>query len=170
MDLPNLLIIVIAVLAIGGVAVWYFLDRRRRAALRERFGPEYERTVRATGDRKHAERELEHRAERVRKLDIRPLAPEQRARFAEEWRSEPTLGYTHYQPAQLTTVGKRATLWCYEWVLDLEEIEARIEALKFRGAKGTRRRCVHSGSVARPPPAGTRKRFLNSAASCMAPK
>jgi hypothetical protein len=85
-DLLTLVLIVIAVLAIAGVAAWYFLDRRRRTALREQFGPEYERTVRATGDRKHAERELEHRAERVRKLDIRPLAPEQRARFAEEWR------------------------------------------------------------------------------------
>lgn len=86
MDLPILLLIVIAALAIGGAAVWFFLQQRRRTGLREQFGPEYERTVRATGDRKRAERELEHRAERVKNLDIRPLAPEQRARFAEEWR------------------------------------------------------------------------------------
>ena len=58
-------------------------------------------------------------------------------KFAKKYRSLPTLGFTHYQPAQLTTVGKRATLWCYEFVMDLEEIEHRLENLPFRGAKGT---------------------------------
>jgi adenylosuccinate lyase len=59
------------------------------------------------------------------------------ARFAERWRDLPTLGYTHFQPAQLTTVGKRASLWCYDFVLDLHEIEHRLGTLRFRGAKGT---------------------------------
>lgn len=59
------------------------------------------------------------------------------ARFAEQYRDMPALGFTHYQPAQLTTVGKRATLWCQEFVLDLEEIERRIETMPFRGVKGT---------------------------------
>ncbi len=59
------------------------------------------------------------------------------ATFAKKHRFLPTLGFTHFQPAQLTTVGKRATLWCYEFVRDLEEIEYRITSLKFRGAKGT---------------------------------
>lgn len=59
------------------------------------------------------------------------------ARFAEQYRDLPTLGFTHLQPAQPTTVGKRATLWCYDLVLDLEEIEQRIAALRFRGVKGT---------------------------------
>lgn len=58
-------------------------------------------------------------------------------KFAEQYRSMPTLGFTHYQPAQLTTVGKRATLWCYEFVMDLQELEHRIENLPFRGVKGT---------------------------------
>jgi len=58
-------------------------------------------------------------------------------KFAQQYREMPTLGFTHYQPAQLTTVGKRATLWCYEFVMDLQEIEHRIENLPFRGAKGT---------------------------------
>jgi adenylosuccinate lyase len=59
------------------------------------------------------------------------------ARFAEHWKDLPTLGYTHFQPAQLTTVGKRACLWCYDFVLDLHEIEHRLGRLRFRGAKGT---------------------------------
>lgn len=59
------------------------------------------------------------------------------ARFAAAYRDLPCLAYTHLQPAQPTTVGKRATLWCYDLVLDLEEIETRLEKLRFRGAKGT---------------------------------
>jgi adenylosuccinate lyase len=59
------------------------------------------------------------------------------ARFGEQWRDLPTLGFTHFQPAQLTTVGKRACLWCYDLVLDLRELEHRIQTIRFRGAKGT---------------------------------
>jgi len=58
-------------------------------------------------------------------------------KFAKKYRSLATLGFTHYQPAQLTTVGKRATLWCYEFVTDLQEIEHRLDTLPFRGVKGT---------------------------------
>ncbi len=57
--------------------------------------------------------------------------------FAEQWRDLPTLGFTHFQPAQLTTVGKRACLWCYDFLLDYQELEHRIESLRFRGVKGT---------------------------------
>jgi adenylosuccinate lyase len=59
------------------------------------------------------------------------------ARFAKRWKDLPTLGFTHFQPAQLTTVGKRATLWAYDLVLDLAELQGRSDALKFRGVKGT---------------------------------
>jgi adenylosuccinate lyase len=59
------------------------------------------------------------------------------ATFAVKWKDLPTLGYTHFQPAQLTTVGKRATLWAQDLAIDLEEIEYRIATLRFRGVKGT---------------------------------
>ena len=59
------------------------------------------------------------------------------AAFAREHRDLPTLGYTHFQPAQPTTVGKRATLWIQDFLMDLEEVEGRMEGLPFRGAKGT---------------------------------
>jgi len=57
--------------------------------------------------------------------------------FAKQYRKMPTLGFTHFQPAQLTTVGKRATLWCNDFVSDLAEIEYRIANIPFRGVKGT---------------------------------
>ena len=57
--------------------------------------------------------------------------------FAREWRAEPTLGYTHLQPAQPTTVGKRATLWMQDLVLDLADLDHRIGTLPCRGVKGT---------------------------------
>lgn len=59
------------------------------------------------------------------------------ATFATTWKDLPCLGYTHFQPAQLVTVGKRATLWCHELILDLHEVEHRLASLKFLGVKGT---------------------------------
>jgi len=57
--------------------------------------------------------------------------------FAQNYRDLPCLGYTHYQPAQLVTVGKRATLWAYELILDLTDVERRLSDLRFLGVKGT---------------------------------
>lgn len=59
------------------------------------------------------------------------------AKFAMEYKDLPTLGFTHFQAAQLTTVGKRTTLWMQSLLLDLEELDFRIENLRFRGVKGT---------------------------------
>ncbi|MBD5133966.1 MAG: adenylosuccinate lyase [Clostridiales bacterium] len=59
------------------------------------------------------------------------------AGFADKYKSLPTLGFTHFQAAQLVTVGKRATLWMNELLQDLEEVEYRISALKLLGCKGT---------------------------------
>lgn len=57
--------------------------------------------------------------------------------FAEKYKGMPCLGYTHLQPAQLTTVGKRATLWLNEFLMDLDEIDHRIGELRLLGSKGT---------------------------------
>jgi adenylosuccinate lyase len=59
------------------------------------------------------------------------------AAFARHWRAEPTLGSTHLQPAQPTTVGKRATLWMQDLLLDLADLDHRIATLPCRGVKGT---------------------------------
>ncbi len=61
----------------------------------------------------------------------------QLSKFAEKYKSMPALAYTHLQPAQLTTVGKRATLWTNELLMDIDELEYRIAGLKLLGSKGT---------------------------------
>ena len=57
--------------------------------------------------------------------------------FAERWKDEPTLAYTHFQAAQPTTIGKRATLWCQDLIIDLENLDFQLLSLKFFGCKGT---------------------------------
>ncbi len=59
------------------------------------------------------------------------------AKFADEYKAQPTLAFTHFQPAQPTTVGKRATLWMQEFLLDLEDVDYVLNGMKLLGSKGT---------------------------------
>lgn len=82
----TLIALIAVVVLIGAALTWVVLEGQRRKRLRARFGSEYDNTVRRSGGRLRAESELEAREKRVKEYEIRPLAPETRARFAEEWR------------------------------------------------------------------------------------
>jgi hypothetical protein len=80
-------LVILALVVVVVIAIGLFLMRRRRSeSLREQFGPEYKRAVDQYGDQGKAEAELGAREKRVRKLDIRALAPEERSRFADAWK------------------------------------------------------------------------------------
>jgi len=79
-------IIVVAAVIVAALVIWGALKRRRTNTLRDRFGDEYDRTVEEQGKRAKAEAVLEEREERVAKLDIRPLTPQERGDFSREWR------------------------------------------------------------------------------------
>jgi hypothetical protein len=87
MNDPLVLVLVVALIAAIGVAIWLYMHKRRTEQLRTSFGPEYDRAVRDHHDKGTAERVLEERKERVEQLRIRPLPHEDRERFAERWRS-----------------------------------------------------------------------------------
>lgn len=77
--------LVIVVIVIVGASLLLLMQRRRTRRLHARFGPEYDRALKSAGDRRKAEAELEKRESRVDKLDIRPLDPAKRERFAAQW-------------------------------------------------------------------------------------
>jgi hypothetical protein len=82
---PTQIAIIVAVIVLVVGAIIVFVQRRRTEKLRTRFGPEYERSIAESGDRRRAEAQLEKRAERVEKYHLRPLAAEDRSRFTEQW-------------------------------------------------------------------------------------
>lgn len=86
-DSQAILIAVILIALVVIVIVVVAAQRRRSERLRERFGPEYDRAVRTTGDRRHAEAELSERERRRDKLDIHPLTDTQRARYVTAWKT-----------------------------------------------------------------------------------
>ena len=85
MDTWVWIVIVAAVAVVIGIVVWRAVSARRSRRLKEGFGSEYDRTVEQAGGRRGAERELREREKRHEELDIRPLSPEARDRYAEEW-------------------------------------------------------------------------------------
>jgi hypothetical protein len=82
---PTQIAIIVAFIALIVVAIIVFVQRRRSEKLRTRFGPEYERSVAESGDRRRAEAQLEKRADRVEKFHLRSLTAEDRSRFTEQW-------------------------------------------------------------------------------------
>jgi hypothetical protein len=80
--------LIIAVVVLIAVVAWLVLDRRRSMRLKSHFGPEYERTVRESGDRRRAEEDLERRQKRVEKLHIQPLPIRDRERFLGAWKAD----------------------------------------------------------------------------------
>jgi hypothetical protein len=82
------IVAIIAIIVAIVLAVLLVASRRRSEHLRSRFGPEYERTVQESGDRRRAERELEQREKRVERLHIHPLAPRHRDDFMAAWRKD----------------------------------------------------------------------------------
>ena len=87
MDNPLVIVLLVALVAALGVVAWLFMQKRRSDQLQSRFGSEYDRTLATHGDQKAAERELEHRAERVEHFQLRPLAREERDQFVARWQS-----------------------------------------------------------------------------------
>lgn len=89
MDTTTIVMIVIAalvLLVVGGFVGIVFARRQRSKKLHQRFGPEYDRMFNELGDKDEAESQLEARLEHVKSLDLQPLSPEQKQRFAQEWR------------------------------------------------------------------------------------
>src|SRR6186713_1179168 len=87
MNTPVVIVLVVAILALIGVATWLYLQKRRSDGLRTSFGPEYDRARREHPDQRSAERSLEERKERVEQLHIRSLSSDERDQFVERWRS-----------------------------------------------------------------------------------
>lgn len=82
------IVAIVAIIVAVALGVILLMTRRRSDHLRSRFGPEYERTLHDTGDRRRAERELERREKRVERLHIHPLSPRHRDQFVAAWRND----------------------------------------------------------------------------------
>src|SRR5512132_4256867 len=87
--------VAIVVLLAVAAAAWTYLNRQRSKKLRENFGPEYQRVVRAEGSERQAEQILEDRQKRLNEFDLKPLTPEEQERFAQRWQEERRDSWIH---------------------------------------------------------------------------
>jgi hypothetical protein len=87
MDNPVVIVLVIALIAAIGAAIWLYMRNRKTQGLQNRFGPEYDRALSEHHDQREAERDLEEREERVDRLNVRPLEREERDRYADRWQT-----------------------------------------------------------------------------------
>ena len=88
------------------------------------------------------------------------------SKFAAEYKDLPTLAFTHFQPAQPTTVGKRATLWIQEFLMDLEDVEYQIGKAKLLGSKGSTAKSPKSWAMRRASPFPAKPTRASSTARC----
>jgi len=86
MGLWQIALILIAAIVVVGAVAWVMNQRKRTEHLTERYGPEYQRTLETTGDKREAERDLEQREERVKQYEIKTLSPGQRDRYLAKWK------------------------------------------------------------------------------------
>jgi len=86
MELWQIALILIAAIVLVGAVAWVMNQRKRTEHLTERYGPEYQRTLETTGDKREAERDLEQREERVKQYEIKTLSPGQRDRYLAKWK------------------------------------------------------------------------------------
>ncbi len=82
----QIIVAVVVIVIIGAILAWLFARRRRTQQLSERFGPEYQRTIDESGDRREAERDLSTREKAVHEMDLQPLSADQRDRYGRDWR------------------------------------------------------------------------------------
>ena len=114
-------IVVIAVIA----AIWLAARRRRTTMLREQFGPEYDRTVGLTDDRREAEGALAARRERRARLDIRPLSPSARDRYADAWR-DVQAGFVDEPAASLVEADRLVLVVMRERGYPMDDFDQRV--------------------------------------------
>jgi hypothetical protein len=119
------IVIVVAVLVALALGVWVFAMGRRRARLRDRFGPEYDRAVSEQGGRRGGEAELARREEQRERLDIVPLSPEARERFAESWREVQT-GFVDEPSQALSEADRLVTDVMRERGYPMDEFDRRV--------------------------------------------
>lgn len=119
------IVIVVAVLVALALGVWVFAMGRRRARLRDRFGPEYDRAVSEQGGRRGGEAELARREEQRERLDIVPLSPEARERYAESWREVQT-GFVDEPSQALTEADRLVTEVMRERGYPMDEFDRRV--------------------------------------------
>lgn len=90
MDTAMWVILILLAFVIGAAVTWFVLRQQRSQKLRSRFGAEYDHTLKETGSARRTEAELERRQRRIDHMDIRPLDPEDRTRFADRWKQVQT--------------------------------------------------------------------------------
>ena len=125
MDTWAWIVIAIVVVALIGIAVWAALTKRRTAGLRDQFGPEYDRTIGLSENRREAEGELSARRERRAALDIRPLTASARDRYGDAWR-EVQAGFVDEPTESLVEANRLVMIVMRERGYPMDDFEQRV--------------------------------------------